>query len=165
MDAGKQSRDLLDPRSLLFRHDCDNGTPKWPVATLTVLVARGVRPREWYQSLPPHGSWEIMACVSRVPEMLVDLARALVERSAPEAWHSPDGTARVLGPMNAPFDTLYVMLLDGPDAADRIRAFLGLSGRSGLGSFVAIADLTQEVGRPALLVERIGDGVNVRRAA
>lgn len=93
----------------------------------------------------------------RVPELLSDNARALVAGSTFDVWRSTDGSVRVLGPMNRPFDNLYVMLLGGSEAGERIRRFLDGSEQLPRMGFLVVSDLTEEVGVPALLIERVSE--------
>ena len=102
--------------------------------------------------------------VQKLPALLADNARTLVQASRPEVWRTGDGATRVLGPMNPPFEFLYVMLLGGSDAADRARGFSSASGSFSLDGFLVISDLTDDVGRPALLVERRPDIGQLPRA-
>ena len=89
-----------------------------------------------------------------VPESLLEPVRACLANGGPEIWRSPDGGRRVLGPLNSAYSFLYVMAFEGPEAEARLIAY----ERPPLDSiiepdFSVIANLSAELGRPALLVE------------
>jgi hypothetical protein len=89
-------------------------------------------------------------------ELLLDHVRACLARGGPESWRSPDGSRRVLGPISSTYSFLSVMVFEGPDAEERLRAYVRPAGNADVErGFGVIASLTAELGRPALLVEPI----------
>jgi hypothetical protein len=94
--------------------------------------------------------------VLSLSELLLDHVRACVGRGGPETWRSPDGNRRLLGPVSATYSFLSVMVFEGPEAEECLRAYVRPAGDADIEpGFGVIANLTAEIGRPALLVEPI----------
>ena len=91
-----------------------------------------------------------------ISELLIEQVRICLAHDGPEIWRSIDGGRRVLGPVNSPYSFLYVMVFEGPKAAEHLLAYTRVVEDADIDrGFRIITSLTGELGRPALLVEPI----------
>ena len=54
--------------------------------------------------------------------LLLSCARALLARGGPEAFRSVDGASRVLGPIGAQYEFLFLCLFDAPEGRASVRS-------------------------------------------